>query len=189
MKPKTSQTLKPHGDGAALLVIDVQLGLFQKSTPVYQAEATLANINTLIDRAHRAGISVFYVQHSNDNFLKEGTPGWQLHPDLLPPAPEDLKIFKNHASAFERTPLEQELEARQVGGLALTGLVTHGCVKAACLDACQKGYRVTLAADGHSSYSKDAAWLIDEWNEKLQQAGAQVIPASEIAFAPEISPA
>ena len=46
------------------------------------------------------------------------------------------------------------------------------------------GYAVTLAADGHSStsYSKDAAQLIEEWNRKLGAAGANVAPASQIAF-------
>lgn len=187
MKHQPSLTLKPRGDGTALLVIDVQLGLFQKSTPVYHAQATLANINSLIARARLAGAPVVYVQHSNDSFLKKDTPGWQLHPDLLAPGFEDLRIYKSHASSFEKTALEQELEARHIGRLVLTGLVTHGCVKAACLDACQRGYRVTLAADGHSSFSKDAAALINEWNDKLQQVGAQVFPAIEIAFAPEIT--
>jgi nicotinamidase-related amidase len=189
MKTRTPQTPNVHGAGTALLVIDVQLELFQKSTPVFQANTTLATINTLIERARQAGVPVIYVQHNNDTFMKKDTPGWQLHPDLLPPAPVDLQIFKSHASAFEQTTLAQELERHQVGRLVISGLVTHGCVKAACLDACQMGYRVTLASDGHSSYSKDAARLIDEWNEKLQQAGAQVIPASEITFPPEISPA
>jgi hypothetical protein len=49
------------------------------------------------------------------------------------------------------------------------------------------GYRVILAADGHSSFSKDAAKLITEWNDKLQQAGVQVVPTAAITFVPEIS--
>ena len=64
----------------------------------------------------------------------------------------------------------------------VTGLVTHGCVKATCLGALALGYAVTLAADGHSSYSKDAAPLIEEWNRKLGEAGATVATASQIAF-------
>jgi nicotinamidase-related amidase len=175
---------KPRGDGMALLVIDVQLGLFQKTVPIYQADALLATINILIDRARQAGIPVIYVQHCNDSFLQMDTLGWQLHPGLLPPAVDDLRIYKRHGSSFEDTLLEQELEARQVGELVLTGLVTNGCVKAACLDACAMGYRTILAADGHSSFSKDAAKLIDEWNARLRLAGAQVIPAAEIDFPP-----
>jgi nicotinamidase-related amidase len=180
MKPKIQP--KPRREGIALLVIDVQLGLFQKPTPIYRASALLANINALIGRARQAAIPVIYVQHCNDSFLQKDSPGWQLHPDLSPPAVGDLRIYKRHGSAFEDTPLEQELEARHVGALLIAGLVTHGCVKAACLDACALGYRVTLAADGHSSFSKEAAKLIDEWNIRLAQAGAQVCPAAEIAI-------
>jgi nicotinamidase-related amidase len=180
MKPKINP--RPRGDGMALLVIDVQLALFQKPTPIYRAGTLLSNINSLIDRARQTGIPVIYVQHCNDSFLQMDTHGWHLHPELLPPAVDDLRIYKRHGSSFEDTLLEQELEARQVGRLIIAGLVTHGCVKAACLDACALGYRTILAADGHSSYSKDAARIIDEWNASLRLAGAQVIPAAEIDF-------
>lgn len=50
------------------------------------------------------------------------------------------------------------------------------------------GYAVVLAEDGHSSYSKDAARLIEEWNRKLGAAGAQVLPAAQIALAGDTSP-
>jgi nicotinamidase-related amidase len=182
---KTKLSPKPRGDSTALLVIDVQIGLFKKQLPIYRAADLLSNINSLIERARHAGAPVIYVQHSNDSFLQKDTPEWQLHPELLLPGDDELRIYKRHASAFEGTDLEQELEARGVGNLVLGGLVTHGCVKAACLDACQIGYHVTLVADGHSSFSKDAAKLIDEWNTKLQQAGAQVIPAAKVDFISE----
>jgi hypothetical protein len=39
-----------------------------------------------------------------------------------------------------------------------------------------------LAGDGHSSYSKDAARLIEEWNRKLGEAGAVVLPAAQIGI-------
>jgi hypothetical protein len=38
----------------ALLVIDVQKGLFEHETPIYEADRLLANIQMLIDRAHAA---------------------------------------------------------------------------------------------------------------------------------------
>jgi len=44
---------------AALLIIDVQNGLFRKSSPIYQAESLLKNINTLVARADWAGAPVF----------------------------------------------------------------------------------------------------------------------------------
>ena len=65
----------------------------------------------------------------------------------------------------------------------VAGLVTHGCVKATALGALELGCSVTLAADGHSSYAKDAAAQIEKWNGQLRQAGAAVVPARDILFA------
>jgi nicotinamidase-related amidase len=82
-----------------------------------------------------------------------------------------LVIRKRHGSAFEQTPLKAQLDARGVTGLVVTGLVTQGCVRATSLDAKKLGYRVILASDGHSNYHKQAARLIQEWNQKLNEAG------------------
>ena len=166
----------------ALLIIDVQQALFTRPVPIYRAEQLLANINALTVRARAAGAAAVYVQHGNASFLAEGTQGWQLHP-ALQPEPGDLRIGKRHGSAFEDTPLGAELAARGVRRVAAAGLVPHGCVRATCLDALRLGYAVTLASDAHSSYSKDAAALVEEWNGRLAEAGAQVQPAAEIVFA------
>ena len=111
--------------------------------------------------------------------LPFGSADWQLHPRLHP-GEGDLVVHKQHGNAFEDTSLHAELTARGIGRVIVTGLVTHGCVKATCEGALALGYAVVLAADGHSSYSKDAARLIEEWNRKLGEAGAQVMPAAEI---------
>jgi hypothetical protein len=50
------------------------------------------------------------------------------------------------------------------------------------MGALQLGYEVILVSDGHSSYSKDAAQLIDKWNRNLSELEAGLIPASEITF-------
>ncbi len=163
----------------ALLIIDVQSELFQKSTPIYQAQELLANLQALVGYAHNNAIPVFYVQHSSKAFLIQGSPGWQLHA-LLKPEEGDKHIFKTHPSAFEETELKAELDALGIQKLVIAGLVTHGCVKATSLDALKKGYQVTLVSDAHSSYSKDAAKLIVEWNEKLSKAGATLMTTKEI---------
>jgi nicotinamidase-related amidase len=77
MKKRTNaQPAAENHHGVALLVIDVQRGLFEKSTPVYQADELLKNISALVDRAHRAGAAVFYVQHSDQRDLRAGSEGW-----------------------------------------------------------------------------------------------------------------
>jgi nicotinamidase-related amidase len=169
------------GNKTALLVIDVQRDLFAKSTPIYLAQGLLANINRLVERAHSAGAPVVFVQHGNDKTLLEGSEGWQLH-QALHPAATDTMVRKTHGNAFEETPLDSLLKERGVTGVVICGLVTHGCVKATCLGALELGYRATLASDVHSSYSKDAARLIEEWNGKLGQAGARVAASADVAF-------
>jgi nicotinamidase-related amidase len=163
----------------ALLVIDVQEGLFHKPTPLYQAVALLNNIRDLVECAHHTGTPVIYVQHASEKVLPWGSAGWQLHPSLHP-QPEDLIIHKQHGNAFEETPLDAELQVRNIHRLVITGLVTHGCVKATVQGALALGYQVILVQDAHSSYSKDAARLIEEWNEKLRLEGAEVYPANSV---------
>jgi nicotinamidase-related amidase len=164
----------------ALLVIDVQKGLFKKSTPIYKAEQLLENINALIRRAGRAGAPVLYIQHAN-KMLVEGTDDWELHPELER-LEAGVAIHKRQGNAFQDTNLREELEAREIRRLVITGLVTHGCVKATCIGAKSQGYEVVLVKDGHSSYSKQAAKLIAEWNEKLSEGTVELGATEEIAF-------
>ena len=73
-----------QGQTTALLVIDVQQGLFRKSTPIFRAEPLLDTIATLIDRAHAASVLVVYIQHASDKVLPFGSADWQLHPGSTP---------------------------------------------------------------------------------------------------------
>jgi nicotinamidase-related amidase len=168
----------------ALLVIDVQQGLFAQATPVYRAERLLQKINLLLSRARRAGAPVIYARHANKGVLLPGSEGWQLHPAIRPLAKETV-IEKRRGDAFAETDLHAVLAAKGVSDLVVAGLVTHGCVNATCVGAMEKGYGVILAADGHSSYSKKAASLIEEWNRKLSEKGATVRRAEQITFGGE----
>ena len=167
---------------SALLVVDVQQGLFIKSTPVYRAEALLDNINLLIGRARQGGAPIFFIQHSSDKLLLHGTPEWELHPRIQPQA-DECRLEKHHSNAFEGTTLKAELDGLGVTRVVVCGLVTHGCVKAACLGALELGYQVLLVQDAHSSYSKDAADLIEKVNGLVRQAGGALAPATAVTFA------
>jgi nicotinamidase-related amidase len=171
----------PKTQNLALLVIDVQQGLFEKSTPIYKADELLENIITLVDRAHLSNVPVVYVQHSAAKHLVKGSAEWQLHPQLHPQN-EDTIIHKQHGNAFEDTPLGEILRARDITTVVVTGLVTHGCVRATCIGAQEAGFNVILVQDGHSSFSKDAARLIVEWNEKLSARQIELQSTAEITF-------
>jgi nicotinamidase-related amidase len=165
----------------ALLVIDVQRGLFERSTPIYEAQQLLDNIEELLWEARTAGAAVFFIQHANMGSLKRGTDAWRLHPQIRPLAHEPV-IHKHHGNAFKDTDLHASLQAQSVRRLVVTGLVTRGCVRATVQGALDLGYDVVLVADGHSSYAGDAASRIGTWNAKLQALGAEVVPAAQVDF-------
>lgn len=165
----------------ALLVIDVQKGLFNKSTPIYDQDNFLKNLNNLIGKARKKNILIIFIQHSNEKILVFGTDDWSIHPHLKI-EPSDVIVHKQHGNTFEETNLQEILDSHQINSLVITGLVTHGCVKATCQGALDLGYKVILVKDGHSSYSKDAADLIIKWNQKLSGMGAQLQLSADITF-------
>ncbi len=168
-------------DAAALLIIDVQQGLFQRSNPVYKAKELLENINALVERAHSADIPVFYIQHANKSTLVQGSDKWQLHPQMQP-VEGDFVIHKRHGNAFKETSLGPELESRQIKKLVATGLLTNACVKATCIAAEKLGYEVILVRDGHSNFDKQAARVIEEWHKKLGNGIVELRSTREMDF-------
>ena len=165
----------------ALLVIDVQQGLFERSIPIYKAEEVLANINILIDKARRSNAPVIFIQHSSEGSLKYGTDAWQLHPEIQPLA-DELIIHKHEGNAFAGTSLDDELKKRAVGELLITGLVTHGCVKATSLGSLDRGYRTLLVSDAHSNFSEDGAGMIEKWNQAISAKGAELVRTQDVEF-------
>ena len=111
----------------------------------------------------------------------KGSDAWQLHPEIQPLADEDI-IYKLHGNAFKDTSLHDELEKRNVSVVIVTGLVTHGCVKATSLGAIDKGYKVILVSDGHSNFSKDAPQIIEKWNQVISEKGAELIGTQNVNF-------
>lgn len=170
-----------NGENVALLVIDVQMGLFHRAHPIYKAEELLENINNLVNRSHESGVPIYYIQHANDSSLIEGSEAWELHPEIQP-EDADVIIHKRYGSAFQGTPLGEELTKKGVGKIVVTGLVTHGCVRATSLDALRLGYKVALVEDGHSNFNKNAVKYIKKWNKVLHRNGAELLTTEEVQF-------
>lgn len=166
---------------SALLIIDVQRELFAKTLPIYDEDRLLANIRLLADKAHASKVPVFWVQHSSEKTLVEGTDGWKLHPAFIP-LKSDSFIRKRHGNAFEDTLLKEELDALHVRRVVVAGLVTHGCVQATCNGAHELGYDVVLVKDAHSNYNVKARDVINEWNATLSHGVVRLESAVEVNF-------
>jgi len=166
-------------DTTALLVIDVQNGLFSKPTPIFNEQELLENINTLSSQFKLHGSPVFFIQHSNQKLLVRDSINWQFHP-RLDVGQDDPVIHKTHGNAFEETSLKHDLDACGIKNVVVSGLVSNGCVRATSIGAHDLGYRVVLVEDGHSTYVRNAEKLIEEWNTTLGKEIAEVHPTSAI---------
>jgi nicotinamidase-related amidase len=179
--PGESPRLRLNPENTALLIIDVQMALFSRPTPIYKADDLLRNINSLVEMFQLSNALVVYIQHSNKKMLIKDSDGWQFHRDLNYKENDPI-IHKIHGNAFKETNLKQVLESRGIEDIVITGLVTQGCVKATGIGAKELGYRVILVEDGHSNYSKEASKIIEEWNLKLGKEQVELFSANEISF-------
>ena len=152
---------------ASLLIIDVQWGLFNRKTPIYESNQLLKNINLLISKARSCSVPIFVIQHSSPRLI-EGSDNWQLHPELKVKQ-NDIFIKKSYSNSFRDTSLKLELDKRRISHLVITGIWTHNCVQATCYGAKDLDYSVELIEDAHSrdGSKRIALQSIKEWNLKL----------------------
>lgn len=83
----------------ALLIIDMQRGLFGENPEPREAEQVVARINDLAVRARVAGAPVIWVQHENAGLLSHGSEGWLLLSGLVT-ADGDLFVRKTTPDSF-----------------------------------------------------------------------------------------
>jgi nicotinamidase-related amidase len=171
----------------ALLVIDVQKGMFAEEDPVYQGEQLLETLNSLIGRARAAGTPVIYVRHNGSSVqdpLHPDNPGWPIHPAIAPAAGETV-VDKREPDSFYKTSPQQELEGRGIKKLIIAGLQTEFCVDTTCRRAYSLDYQITLVTDAHSTWDAgglSAAQIIAHHNQMLGNSFVTPKPASEIEF-------
>jgi nicotinamidase-related amidase len=174
----------------ALLIIDVQLGIFMRKhhdgMAVYREEALLSNIKTIIQRARSTNAPVIYVQHMYTDFplMEKGQPMWDIHPDVKP-GENDVVIEKYHADAFHESALDETLKQLGVTDLIITGLQTAYCVDTTCRRAHSLGYKNVLVSDGHSTLDSEiltAEQIIAHHNAVLGSQFAEVLPTDRIIF-------
>ena len=83
-----------------------------------------------------------------------GSPEWQMVPDLAP-AENELLIHKQFNSSFEQTLLEQELAKFGAPHIVLAGAETNWCIRATAYGALDRGYDLTLIKAAHTIGTKE----------------------------------
>lgn len=142
----------------ALLVIDVQHGLFAPEPQPANASHVLSRINGLAAGARQEGVPVIFVQHeagTGDHF-RHGSAAWALH-SQLEVAAGDLVSRKTTPDSFHLTDLDETLKGRGVSHLVICGYATEFCVDTTIRRAAALGYDITLVADAHTTHDKPHA--------------------------------
>jgi nicotinamidase-related amidase len=142
-------TVRP-GNQAALLVVDVQVGVVAEA---WERARVVGNVALAVERARQRGVPVIWVQHEDDDLVRDSAP-WQWVPELAPAAGE-ARIFKRYESSFEDTPLEAELARVGATHVVLAGAMTNWCIRATAYGALDRGYDLTLIKDAHTTKSVD----------------------------------
>jgi nicotinamidase-related amidase len=139
-----------NGNRAALLVVDVQVGVMQDA---WEAPRIIANVARAVERARAEGVPVVWVQHADDD-LARGSPQWQWVPALAPAADEP-RIHKQFNSSFEQTSLAEVLAGLAVSHIVLAGAASNWCIRATAHAALERGYDLTLVEDAHTTGTLD----------------------------------
>lgn len=156
-----------EGNKPVLLVVDVQVGVVQGK---WEAPRVIDNVAHTVERARADGVPVIWVQHADDE-LPYGSGQWQWVPELVP-ADGEMRIHKKFNSAFEQTPLEDELARLGATHITLAGAATNWCIRATAYGALERGYDLTLVKDAHTTgtmeledgSSIEAAGMVRELN-------------------------
>jgi ureidoacrylate peracid hydrolase len=162
----------------AQIVVDLQNGFMAEGAPVEvpTAREIVPNVNRIAAALREAGgINVFLrVTHDaaephpwttrytrylsaeraaiHRQAFSRGAPSWQLWP-LLEVRPNDLIVDKTRFSAFvpDTCPLHENLQARGIETLIVTGTLTNVCCESTARDAMQRNYQVIFVADGNAA--------------------------------------
>lgn len=168
----------------ALLIIDVQTGMFPEEEPVYKGSTLLLTIRNLITKAKKNDSPIIYIQHNGPTGhpLEVGTKGWTIHPDIAEDS--SIVIQKTTPDSFFQTELEAELTKRGITDLVLTGIQTDYCVDTTCRRAFSLEFNSTLVTDAHSTWDSGdltAQQIIDHHN-KVLSSFAKLQAAKDVAF-------
>lgn len=145
-----------YGKRPALILVDFVRAYFDPDCELYaDVRPALESALRVRAAAREAGVPVI---HTNVVYHPSGVDGGRFFQKALPlrhfvagsrmgnwadglePAPEELVVSKQYASAFFGTSLASTLTAMGIDTLVITGVTTSGCIRATCVDSCQHGF-------------------------------------------------
>jgi nicotinamidase-related amidase len=170
----------------ALVLVDVQQGMFDLPSPLHRGEEVVQRIAGLLGRARREGVPVVHIQHDGGpgHVLSKDSTGWPQHP-LVAPRVGEMVVEKHHSSAFHGTDLHRRLQEAGIDRLVVAGMQTEMCVDSACRGAAALDYRVVLVADCHTTFDTPvigADLIIAHHNRLLGRGFVELASAEQVRF-------
>ena len=156
----------------ALIIIDIQCGLTRKKT-LYNAKLFLDTVNSAIKAFRLSDSKIIFVQHNNTQLQKD-TDDWEIDP-ILDKQEYDIVVQKKHGNAFQDSNLKAILLKFGINDITISGLVTHGCVRATCMGALAEGFKTSLLQNGHTNWNRDAKIKIDQTENELIEKGVKMV--------------
>lgn len=166
----------------ALIVVDMQVAYLSETSPVGvpMAREIIGNINSLSTALRNAGGLNVFIRKTYDpnepnswsnwyngllgqpfseglmSVLTPGTATHEIDPRLTR-EPSDLVIDKTRFSAFTHgtSALHDELRARDIDTVIVTGTLTNFCSESTARDACQLNYNVIFVSDGNAALTDE----------------------------------
>ncbi len=170
----------------ALMVIDVQQAMFALDPKPHDGEAVVTRIAELLSRARAASVPIFYVQHDGGpgNAFDKNGAGFAFRPEIAPCRGDSVTV-KRRCNSFQDTDLDAKLRAADIDRLVVCGMQTEYCVDTAVRAAVERGYKVTVASDAHTTFDSKvlpAENIRAHHNETWNGSFAALKPAADVAF-------
>lgn len=169
-----------------VIVIDLQTGMFDglKMPVIHDADALVSRVRAVTQWARRGGRPVAFVRHDGapEDALAPGKPGWPVWP-ALGQCEGEPTFSKSVGDSFSQPALVRWLEDHGADGVILMGAQTDECVAATVKGALERGLKVTVVGDGHSTWSwggRTAPQIIAAHNAAFAEAGAQVVTTESL---------
>ena len=170
----------------ALLIVDMQVGLFEGDSPRYDAQGVIQRINQIARVVRATGGVVIFVQHEDHGGLQPESEGWQILP-ALERMDTDLLLRKQACDSFYETNLPDLLEQYRVQEIIITGCATDFCVDTTIRAAASRNYEVVVVEDAHTTKDRphlDAKSIIRHHNWMWERL---ILPRNEVKVLPASS--